>query len=89
MSEKQTIAKPLTQVGPVVSPYGEDMSKPRQEGGRPAVNQAQVNSADGQIYKAYLEKIATAQVEGKTSIIDQLSYEEINDFGSLQNKFSR
>lgn len=80
---------PITQTGPVVPRYGEDMSYPRQEGGRPAVNERQANSADRQRYQQYLKKIAEKQAAGITNMTEQLSYEEINDFGSLQAKFSK
>ena len=89
MSEELSKELPITQSGPIIPRYGEDMNMPRQEGGRPAVNERQANIADKQRYQLYLEKITKAQTAGITNITEQLTYEEIDDFGSLQAKFSR
>ena len=89
MSEAKPVELPITQTGPIVPRYGEDMSKPRQEGGRPAVNEKQTVSADRQRYNLYLEKIANAKEAGVDNMTEQLSYEEINDFSSLKAKFSK
>lgn len=87
MSEQPTQEPSLTRTGPVVPKYGEAMYEPAQQGGRPRLNEAAVRMADRQRYQKYLEKIAKAEAAGITDRTDQLTYEEINDFGSLQAKF--
>lgn len=79
----------MTISGPIETPYGEDVSKPRQEGGRPAVNQNVVDRANRARYKLYLDKISKAREAGIENITEQLTYEKIGDFGSLQAKFSK
>jgi hypothetical protein len=67
----------------MVQPYGEDNTRGRRQGGGESVNEFEAIEAGRARLEAYFEKIREAERNGIYNILDQLSYSEYQDYGSL------